>query len=78
MDFMTIIEYDYLLPHFKLRIDHLSDLLVILFIILIFIDVLNYLEGNLIILKDLDNTLNNYGVIEKFFIPTIKEKPKLK
>ena len=76
MDFMTIIEYDYLLPQFKLRIAHLADLLVILFIILIFIDVLNYLEGNLIILKDLDNTLNNYGVIEKFFIP--KEKSKLK
>ena len=78
MDFMGIMEYNYLLPDFKHQIDHLSNLLVILFIILIIIDVLNYLEGNLIILKDLDNTLNNYGIIEKFFIPTIKEKPKLK
>ena len=78
MDFMCLLEYDHLLPQFKTSIDNLNYTLVVLFIVLVIIDFFNYLEGNFIILKDLDNTLNNYGIIEKFFIPVSKEKNKTK
>ena len=78
MDFMCLLEYDHLLPQFKASIDNLNYTLVVLFIVLVIIDFFNYLEGNFIILKDLDNTLNNYGIIEKFFIPVSKEKNKTK
>ena len=75
MDFVCFIEYSYLLPDFQKSIKNVSNFIIYSFIILLFIQLINFFQNNFFITKKLANYLYNYSILEKFFIEeTSKEK----
>ena len=75
MDFICFFEYSYLLPDFQKSIKNVSKFIIYSFIILLFIQLINFFQNNFFITKQLANYLYNYSILEKFFIEeTSKEK----
>ena len=73
---MNYILNNYFKPDFLSKINYLTNLLIIIFIIMLFVEILNYYQTTYLLLKKLSKSYNNYEIIEKFFCEQEKKNKK--
>ena len=67
-NYLQDLEYRYILPELQKNINGLTDFLVIIFVIMVITEILYYIGSNIFILRKISSSLNDYKIIEKFFI----------
>ena len=67
-NYLQDLEYSYILPELQNNIKSLTNFLVIIFIIMVITEILYYIGSNIFVLKKISSSLNDYKIMEKFFI----------
>ena len=73
-NYLQDLEYSYILPELQNNINSLTNFLVIIFVIMVITEILYYIGSNIFVLKKISSSLNDYKIMEKFFI--YEENPK--
>ena len=73
-NYLQDLEYSYILPELQNNIKSLTNFLVIIFVIMVITEILYYIGSNIFVLKKISSSLNDYKIMEKFFI--YEENPK--
>ncbi len=68
LDTIFLIQEDYLFPDIYKAFDNLSIFLIFVFILMVIYEILYYYQTNILILNKLIQSINNYYIVEKFFI----------
>jgi hypothetical protein len=76
LDTLYLIQEDYFFPDLYDAFDKLSVFLIIVFIFMVVYEILYYYQTNILILNKLIQSINNYYILEKFFI--IQEEKRSK
>jgi hypothetical protein len=74
---MNYISNTYFIPDFLSKINYLTYFLILIYILMLFVEILNYYQTNYLLLKKLTKSYNNYEIIEKFFIEQKKNNKKM-
>ena len=67
-NYLQDLEYSYILPELQNNIKSLTNFLVIIFVIMVITEILYYIGSNIFVLKKISSSLNDYKIMEKFFI----------
>ncbi len=67
-NYLQDLEYSYILPQLQNNINGLSNFLIIIFIIMVITEIMYYIGSNIFILRTISSALNDFKVLEKFFI----------
>ena len=73
-NYLNAIQYDYTFPSFEKYILKLSDFLIIMFIIMVATEILNYILSAIFILGKLTSSVKNFEIMNKFFLDEEKSK----
>ncbi len=73
-NYLNKIQYDYTFPSFEKYILKLSDFLIIMFIIMVATEILNYILSAIFILGKLTLSVKNFETMNKFFLEEEKSK----
>jgi hypothetical protein len=76
LDTIYFIQEEFLYPAINEAFDNLNAFLIMIFIFMVVYEIIYYYQTNILILNKLIQTINNYIIIEKFFI--IKEEKSSK
>ena len=68
LDTIYLIQEEYLYPDIYNAFDNLSIFLIIVFIFMVIYEIIYYYQTNILILNKLNQSINNYYILEKFFI----------
>ncbi len=68
LDTIYLIQEEYLYPDIYNAFDNLSIFLIIVFIFMVIYEIIYYYQTNILILNKLIQSINNYYILEKFFI----------
>ena len=67
-NYLQDLEYNFILPELQKNINGLTDFLVIIFVIMVITEIMYYIGSNIFVLRKISSSLNDYKIIEKFFI----------
>ena len=67
-NYLQDLEYYYILPNLQNNINGLTNFLVIIFVIMVITEILYYIGSNIFVLRKISSCLNDYKIMEKFFI----------
>ena len=76
LDTLYLIQEDYFFPDLFNSFNNLNVFLIFIFIFLVVYEIFYYYQTNIFILNKLNQSINNYHILEKFFV--IKEEKSLK
>ena len=66
--YLQDLEYNFILPELQNNINDLLKFLIIIFIIMVITEIIYYIGSNIFVLRKIASALNNYKILEKFFI----------
>ena len=82
--FYAIETLDYILDNYVVEdlnksVNNLSSFLILMFVLMVLVEIINYIQSNIFILNKLTDQINNYMIMEKFFIiKDLKDKKEKK
>jgi hypothetical protein len=76
MDSLYYITTEYIKPDLNVALNNLTKFLIFMFVFMVIFEILNYLISNFLIIKKINEYIENYIIIHKFFItpPEVKQK----
>jgi hypothetical protein len=66
--YLQDLEYNFILPELQNNINDLLKFLIIIFVIMVITEIIYYIGSNIFVLRKIASALNNYKILEKFFI----------
>ena len=67
-NYLQDLEYSYILPELQNNINGLNKFLIVIFVIMVITEILYYIGSNVFVLGKISSSLNDYKIMEKFFI----------
>ena len=67
-NYLQDLEYSYILPELQNNINGLNKFLIVIFVIMVITEILYYIGSNVFVLRKISSSLNDYKIMEKFFI----------
>ena len=59
---------NYVVEDLNKSVNDLSSFLILIFVLMVLVEIINYIQSNIFILNKLTDQINNYMIMEKFFI----------
>ena len=70
---------NYVVEDLNKSVNNLSSFLILMFVLMVLVEIINYIQSNIFILNKLTDQINNYMIMEKFFIiKDLKDKKEKK